>query len=312
MKLLTLLRWELVQVVRGSAPHMAATLVSFGSATLVAAGILALSLWNPFTPVTPTFPGRTDSSNTPSLTPIIGEFRGGVAFFLVLVWLLLVATAIGPALVAATVVRDRRSGRLDRILTDTGRADLVAVAKLLATLLPLGLILATAAPAASFAWLLGGLATSNALAGLAVLTAASVLVVALALLCAASATTEVTAVLMSYVLAGLFLVGPLVAGTALAVAGRHATANTVVSFDPLIGALASQPQLAVRLARLIGSDWPTPEPAVTLGTTTVPVWAADAATYLVVAAALVWLAGLILEPLHPLKTWRLRQVSLTR
>jgi len=40
--------------------------------------------------------------------------------------------------------------------------------------------------------------------------------------------------------------------------------------------------------------------------TAVPIWAADLAVYTLLATTLVWLTSVVLEPLHPLKTWRLR------
>jgi hypothetical protein len=307
MRLFALLRWELVQNARGLAPHATATIVSFGSAALVGAGIIVLSLWSPFPTATVSNGFRTDTSNTPALLPILGEFRGGIAFGVLLAWLLLIATAVGPALAVGTLVRDRQTGRLDRILSDASRADVVAVAKLLAALIPLTLILLTAGPSMSFAWLVGGLASRAALASVGVLLVAIVLIAAIGLFCSAIAGTEVAAILASYLLVASFLFGPLVLGLGLAAAGLRSVGNVVVALDPFVALFSGQPELASKLSDLIPSEWPVPPLTWVVADQTVPVWFVSVLVYAIVAAALVWLTSVLLEPLHPVKTWRLRQ-----
>jgi hypothetical protein len=312
MRALALLRWELVAAARGLAPHVTATLVALATAGLVGAGIVALDLWSPFSQVTPTFPGRTDQSNAASLTPIIGEFRGGVAFGVVLVWLLIIAGVVGPALTSGALVRDRANGRIDRLLTDAGRADVVALGKFIASLIPLVFILLTIAPSASFAWLIGGLPMGQAAAEIAVVVASVLLITAIGLFCASIARTEVTAMVAASLAVGLFLFGPLLASEGLTVAGKHAVANVVVAIDPLVALLTAQPGLADKLGKLVGADVPTPLLTVAIRHTAVPFWAVDAVGFVALSIVLVWLTSVAIEPLHPLKTWRLRQSRLAR
>ena len=314
MRTLVLLRWEIAQALRGLAPHVTLTGASLASTALTGLGLLALSLWSPFTIGSSggTFTTRTDSSTTPQLLPILGEYRGAVAFVVILTWLILIAAALGPAFMAGAIVRDRRSGRLDRVLTDTSRADVVALVKLLTGLIPLGLTLAAAAPSVSFAWLLGGLASPDAVVGAAVALILLVLITSIGLMCSAVAATEVTALLASYALIGGILWGPLLAAVGLSLAGFSAAASAVGSFDPLIALLASQQTLSRNLLRLLPTGWPAPHLVWLIGgpfKVEIPVWAADLAVYAVLAAFLVWVTGIVLEPLHPIKTWRLRGVG---
>jgi hypothetical protein len=307
MKALALIRWELVQAARGLAPHLALTIVSLFSAGLVGVGIVVMSLWSPFTQTTPAFPGRPDSSNAPSLLAILGEYRGGATFLIFLAGVLAVGTILGPALSAGPVVRERQSGRVERLLTDASRSDVLALAKLLATLVPLGLIVLAAAPSLSFAWLVGGLPMPDAIASAAVVVGTLLLIAAVGLLAAALATSEVIAVLASYCLAAGVLLGPFLAALGLALAGKRALADGVASLDPFVALLLAQPTLAERLVKLAPAPLPAPPTAWLIGRLLVPVWAADVALDLLLAAALVWLVGVALDPLHPIKTWRLRR-----
>jgi hypothetical protein len=306
MRMLVLFRWELTQAVRGLGPHLALTLVSLASVGLVGAGIFVMDLWSPF-PSTPSSVFRTDSSTVPQLSAVVGEHRGGIAFLIMLIWLLILAGLIGPAFSAGALVRDRRTGRLDRVLVDTSRAEAVALAKLLAGLVPLALVLAGGGPSASFAWLVGGLATQEAIAGVAVLLVVLVLIVAIGLLCSALATTEVSALVTSYFVIGLILFGPLVAGAGLALAGFRGIATTVLAFNPFVALLSVQSPLAAGLIRTLLPDWPGLRLVWVVGRTRIPVWAADILLYALVATALVWATSVLIEPLHPLKTWRLRR-----
>jgi hypothetical protein len=312
MKLLALLRWELIGAMRGSSAFAAVTFASLFSAGLVGAGIVALSLWSPFTVSAPTFPGRADPTTTPGIVPIIGEFRGGVAFLILVAWVVLLAAAMAPALLAGIVVRDRRTGRLDLVLTDASRADVVAVAKLLAALIPLGMILLAVGPAISFAWLVGGLASADALASVAIVLVTVVVIATIGLVCAAVTSTEVAAVLTSYFFVAIFLFGPLLAGAGFALVGSAAVANTLITLDPFVALLSAQSGLADGLFHLLPSDWPLPGLTLSVGHATFHAWVANVALYAIIAFALTSLTGVILEPLHPLKTWRLRHIRLPR
>jgi ABC-type transport system involved in multi-copper enzyme maturation permease subunit len=311
MKVLALLRWELSGTIRGTATFASLTVVAFASALIVAAGIATISLWSPFTAITPTFPGRTDAANAPTLLPIVGEFRGGVAFFLMLLWVLLIASLLAPALTASIVVRDRRSGRLDRLLTDASRADVVVVVKWLTTLIPLCMMLLVVGPAASFAWLVGGLGRREALGSIAVVVGTVCVLAAIALLCSALARTEVVAMLLSYVVVGGFLLGPVVLGIVLAVIGLRPQASALIGFSPLVAVLSSQTDLIDKLIKLLPSDWPTPPANWTYGTASAPTWQVDLLGYALIALFAIWLTTVVLEPLHPLKTWRLRRAGRT-
>lgn len=305
MRTLILVRWELVQAIRGLGPHLAVTLVSLASVGLVGVGIFLMDLWSPFPTSSNVF--RAESSNGPQLSALLGEHRGGIAFLVILVWLLVIAALVGPAFSAGAIVRDRRSGRLDRVLTDASRADVVALAKLLAGLIPLAMVLAGGGPSASFAWLIGGLATQEALAGVAVLLVAVVLVAAVGLFCSALVTTEVTALVTSYFVILTLFFAPLAAGVGLALAGFRATATSILAFDPFIALLSVQSPLAIGIVRTLLPDWPGLRLSWMIGRTRVPVWAADILLYALIAAVLVWLTSVLIEPLHPLKTWRLRR-----
>lgn len=306
MRTLVLVRWELTQAVRGLGPHLAVTLVSLASVGLVSVGIFLMDLWSPF-PSTSSTAFRTDNSNGAQFSALLGEHRGGIAFAIILIWLLVLAALVGPAFSAGALVRDRRTGRLDRVLVDASRADVVALAKLLAGLVPLAIVLAGGGPSASFAWLIGGLATQEAVASVAVLLVALVLIVAIGLVCSALATTEVSALVASYFFIGLILFGPLVTGAGLALAGFRSVATTVLAFDPFVALLSVQSPLAVGLVRTLLPNWPSLRLAWVIGKTRIPVWAADVLLYALIAAALVWVTSVLIEPLHPLKTWRLRR-----
>jgi ABC-type transport system involved in multi-copper enzyme maturation permease subunit len=301
-----LLRWELAGTMRGTATFASLTVVALASAVIVAVGIATFSLWAPFSAITPTFPGRTDPTNAPTLLPIVGEFRGGVAFYLILLWVIVIASMLAPALSAGVVVRDRRSGRLDRLLTDIARADVLAAVKWLAALIPLGLILLAAAPAVSFAWLVGGLDPQEALESVVVIAGTGCILAAIAVLCSALARTEVVAMLISYIVVGGFLLGPFILAVVLAVVGLHPEATAVIGFTPIVALLSAQGELTDKLSKLLPTDWPRLPAALAIGDSSAPVWQVDVVSYLIIALILIWLTAIVIEPLHPLKTWRLR------
>ena len=310
MKLLALLRWELVQTMRGAAPHLAITFAAITSAILAAIGIASISRWSPLTPNdTATGLFRAARPASSQLASLAGEYRGGITYLIIITWMLLVAAFVGPAFSAGTVVRDRQTGRLARLLTDAARADVVAVVKLLAALIPLGLVLAAILPTASFAWLLGGLLGRDAVLGAAILILAVIAVVAIGLLCSALATTEAAALLSSYLAVGAFLFGPLLIGLGLSVTGLSTAASAVISFAPLVAILSAESSLAHGYSQTMAGAWPMPRFSWEIGKLSVPAWAADAVIYIVLAVALVWLTSVVIEPLHPLKTRQLRQVS---
>jgi ABC-type transport system involved in multi-copper enzyme maturation permease subunit len=309
VRVVTLLRWELAGTIRGMATFASLTVVALASAVIVAAGIATFSLWAPFSAITPTFPGRTDPTNAPTLLPIIGEFRGGVAFYLILLWVVLVAAVLAPALTAGVLVRDRRSGRLDRLLTDTARADTLAAVKWLTALIPLGLILLAAAPAVSFAWLVGGLSGREALESIVVVAGTGCILAAISLLCSAVARTEVVAMLVSYVVVGGFLLGPFALGFVLAVVGLRSVASVAIGFTPIVAVLSAQGAFADKLVKLLPADWPSPPAALAIGSSSAPVWQVDVISYFLLTLILIWVTAIVLEPLHPLKTWRLRTAA---
>ncbi len=306
MRILALVQWELVQSVRGLGAHVAVTLTSLASVGLIGVGIFLLDLWSPF-PTTLGGGFRPDTTASEQFTSLLGEYRGGIAFFVFLTWIVLIAALIGPAFSAGAIVRDRRSGRLDRVLTDASRSDVVALAKLLAGLVPLSIVLAAVGPSTSFAWLIGGLATSEAIASIAVALSIVVLVAAIGLLCSAVATTEVAALIGSYFTIGAVILGPLLAGAGLALAGFRSAAAVVFAFDPLVALLSVQTRLAIGLTRTVLADWSPLRVTWTIGRTRVPVWAGDVLLYALIAVVLVWLTSVSIEPLHPIKTWRLRR-----
>ncbi|MGH2460312.1 MAG: hypothetical protein ACRDIY_15760 [Chloroflexota bacterium] len=308
MKTLTLVRWELVQAIRGLGPQVAVTLASLASVGLIGVGIFLLDLWSPF-PTASLSGFRADVPSSEQLSSLLGEYRGGMAFLVLLGWLVLIAALVGPAFSAGAIVRDRRSGRLDRVLTDASRADVVVVAKLFAGLVPLAIVLAAAGPSTSFAWLIGGLATREAIASVAVLVAIVVLVAAVGLACSAVATTEVGALIGSYIVVGGIVLGPLVAGAGLALAGFRSTAAIVVAFDPFVALLSVQTRLTLGLSRTLLADWSPLRVTWTIGRTRVPIWAGDVLLYALLAVGLVWLTSVVIEPLHPVKTWRMRRAQ---
>lgn len=314
MRLVTMLHWDLVQIARGEAAHVAFAVAALASAGLVGLGIVILRIWSPFTLV-PTFVGRAEPSGT-TLSSILGQYRGGFAFLIVMLWLLLLATAVGPAFTAAAIVRDRRAGRLDRVLLDTGRADLVVLGKLFSGLLPLLLVLLVAAPAISFAWMIGGIAKFDAIAEAVTLVLLVVLVAAIGVFASALARTETVAILASYCAVGAVFWAPLLGAVLLTASGREGLASVVASLNPIFALLAGQPELTRNLVHLAPTNVATPPIVWTLHhpiSLTAPVWAVDAAFYAVLAAGLVWLSSVALEPLHPLKTrWRRRATARVR
>jgi len=308
VRLLALLRWELVQTTRGAAPHIAITFAAISSAVLAAIGVAALSRWSPLTSGDASLGlFRTVRPASSPLASLAGEYRGGITYLIIITWMLLVAAFVGPAFSAGTLVRDRQTGRLARLLTDAARADVVAVVKLLATLIPLGLVLAAILPTASFAWLLGGLLGREAVLGAAILILVVVSVVAIGLLCSALATTEAAALLSSYLAVGGFLFGPILVGLGLSVTGLSAAASTVMSFTPFVAIFSAESSLAHSYSQTMAGQWPMPRFGWEIGKLFVPAWAADALLYAVLAATLVWLTSVVIEPLHPLKTRQLRQ-----
>ena len=71
----------------------------------------------------------------------------------------------------------------------------------------------------------------------------------------------------------------------------------------------AQPELGAKLFHLLPADWPAPPTIWTVNSVSIPAWIGDVVTYLTLSAGLVWLAGVALEPFHPLKTWRLRRAT---
>jgi len=171
----------------------------------------------------------------------------------------------------------------------------------------LSIVLAAAGPSTSFAWLIGGLATQEAIASIAVLVSIVVLVAAVGLACSAVATTEVAALIGSYFVIGGIVLGPLLAGVGLALAGFRSTAAIVFAFDPFVALLSVQTRLSLGLTRTLLADWSPLRVSWTIGRTRVPVWAGDVLLYALIAVGLVWLTSVLIEPLHPVKTWRLRR-----
>lgn len=299
MKLLSLLRWELVQTTRGLAPHAAVITTSLASAGLVASGMLVISKWSPFTP-TQSFGFRPPQQS--QFMSLVGEHRGDVAFLVILTWVLLIASLVGPAFTAGSIVRDRHSGRLDRLLLDASRSELVAIVKFLVALIPLGLVVATVGPSASFAWLTGGLPTGEAIVQVVILILALGLVCAIGLVASALATTEVTALIVSFLATMTIFWGPILGGIGLFVSGHTAVGESILSFSPTAALFSVESELATSFAHSAPRAWPRPRLAWDIGTLVVPVWLVDALLYAAIAVALVWLTSVLIDPLHPLRT----------
>jgi hypothetical protein len=118
--------------------------------------------------------------------------------------------------------------------------------------------------------------------------------------------------LVSYLVVGSFLLGPIVLGIVFAVVGLRPLASGLIGFSPLIAVLSSQSDLTDKLSKLLPSDWPTPPANWVYGNASAPAWQVDLLGYALIALLAIWLTTVVLEPLHPLKTWRLRRAGRAR
>ncbi|HLZ09441.1 MAG TPA: hypothetical protein VKT80_12675, partial [Chloroflexota bacterium] len=125
----------------------------------------------------------------------------------------------------------------------------------------------------------------------------------------ALARTEVVAMLVSYLVVGGFLLGPVMIGIVLAVVGLRAQASALIGFSPLVAVLSSQTDLVDKLSKLVPSDWPIPPAIWTFGNASATALQVNLVGYALISLFAVWLTTVVIEPLHPLKTWRLRRAG---
>jgi hypothetical protein len=83
----------------------------------------------------------------------------------------------------------------------------------------------------------------------------------------------------------------------------------LIGFTPIVAVLSSQQALTDKLIKLLPAEWPIPTANLVMGRASAPTWQVDLAGYLLIALVCVALTAIVLEPLHPLKTWRLRQAA---
>jgi len=305
----TILTRELVVSFRRGTPYALLTANALVLAALAAAVAAISSSVSPW--IAPSI-GATSASAPTGFVAALLAWRGPALFLLLAAWLALLTAFVAPATGARALTADRGDATLDMLVASGVPAGGLVLGKWLGATLQVALVLLSGAPAFALAWLFGGVGPSVVALTACLLLAHAGLLVAMGMLAAALVGGELLPTA-----AGAFLASLLFFATASAfVVG---VANGETSFvrlgvaNPLLALAAANPEFAEALAKAaavpVGALPVHPTATLTGRALGAPLPVLSAALYAALAALVLPLVALNLDPYHPLKTARLRRRS---
>jgi ABC-type transport system involved in cytochrome c biogenesis permease component len=281
--------------------------------TVLAVGIeSAVGAFSPW--VAPAI-GSTVAPHPSSLAAVMLSWRGPVLFLGLTMWVLGLIVVIVPALSATALNAERRDGTLDALMLSGTHSLSLVIAKLVAASLHAGLIVFTAMPAFALVWVLGGVSMSAVVATLAVAVSHLVLLVAICLAVSASIRQPSTSILIGYLLALGASILPFVGWVASTLLEMTRTAHALAILSPVVASLAALPAFGSALLGVtpLNPDALPIEMIVQLEVIGVravlPLWAWTITVDAIAIVILIAVTAIVVEPLHPLKTVRLRRLQ---
>jgi hypothetical protein len=304
--LIAVLQRELLISLRRGAPYALLAL----NATLLAGLAAAVgALAGTVSPWTAPAIGATTAVAPTGLGPTLVAWRGPALFFLLTLWLAMLATAVAPAVGARALGHERRAGTLDDLLASGVSPLGIILGKLLAACAQVGLVLLSAAPAFALVWLFGGVGWKVVLLAGGFLAAYTLFLIALGLLIGALAGGDVVPAMLGAFVAGLIVFATLVGFAAVVVAGRTG-GPMLAAANPLIDLLVANRDFAEALGKQLPATFTLPmRPTATLFGRELggPLPFVAGMGYAALGLALLPIAAAALDPYHPLKTTRLRR-----
>lgn len=295
--LATLVAKEWRTWLRSRAPFAGLTLLSLAFAALT-----LLALWPVVASLTVRVPsiGSAGPSSGSTLGGLLAAQRGLFIFTGLGLAVLAAAAVVAPAVGSTAVTGERRAETWEAIvLTGVGTGRLL-LGKLLAASGLVLLLLATAVPAFAAAWAFGGVSPAQAASAVLVVVATVLGFTAIGVFCSALARTPPLAALYAYAAVFLLAVGTIalaVLGESLGWGERTRLLLHLNPFAALLtsGGAAVEQALASAPVPLRQSLAPQATEALGLSLR-YPLWSAQVAIYLALAAVLTALGGLLADP----------------
>ncbi|TAK24108.1 MAG: hypothetical protein EPO26_06760 [Chloroflexota bacterium] len=296
---------ELVLGSRRGAPYallLANGILMAGVAAALNAVVGTVSPW-----VAPSI-GATPSSTPSGVGPMLVAWRGPALFILLCAWLTIMGTIFAPVIGARAIGADRRTGALDDLIGSGTRVESLVAAKLLAVALQSAMIVASGLPAFALVWLLGGVAATTAVSAALVIASWLLLLGALGLVSSSFSRGDVAPAAAGGVIGATLLIAPIVTYLLFMLTDRTG-GGFIVALSPLAAILAANPEFADALGKVapIATSLPVRVtislPGAVVGG---PLPLVSAGFYVLLSIALVPVVALTLDPMHRLKTIRLR------
>jgi hypothetical protein len=178
------------------------------------------------------------------------------------------------------------------------------------------LLLGTALPVFAAAWLFGGVGLAEAGPTLLVVVASVLLFGSLGLFFSTFVPSSLAAALYAYLVVAGLSVGTVAVFLVAASLRLGDVAAPLVYLNPYLAVFAASESLRQDVVGLLPLSQrgllPAPSQQVFGVMLTIPHWAATTALYLLGSAVLVLASAVVLDPLHPLKTRRLRSARRER
>lgn len=311
--MIAVLARELVQRFRGGGVYWLLFLNGLVLAAVAVATERAVGTYSPW--VAPAI-GSTSPPVPSTLGGLALAWRGQALFAIMTLWQLFLVTAIVPGIAASALAAERRDGTLPLLFASGASGGAVVLAKFLAALLHGGVILLSSAPAAVLVWLLGGVPPLPLGVTLALLASHTALVAAIGTLASAISRHGAAATIATYVAAVATLVAPLVLATAASLAGWARTARFVASLSPLTIPFLSQSEYATTFLRAAplpsGLRFLRFDEALVGPPFNFSLWSVVFLADLLLITLLLLIAAVAIDPLHPIKTVRLRRAAALR
>jgi ABC-type transport system involved in multi-copper enzyme maturation permease subunit len=274
-------------------------IVVLGTATVLSQGV---------GPVPALF--STGVTSTSGVNALLTAYRALWLFLVGALCLLLAASMVAPAIASAAFQGEREAGTYDLLLA-TGVSPLALVlGKLGGAAAFVLLLLGTALPVFAAAWLFGGVTPTEAGPALLVVGMSVLLFAALGVFFSTFVPSSLAAALYAYLVINLMTLGTAAIYLVAASVRMGDTVAPLVYLNPYLAVLAASDPLRQDLSGLLPLSQrallPAPPQQVLGMSLTLPHWAATSGLYALASVALIAASAIILDPLHPLKTRRVR------
>ncbi|SRR5579884_500158 len=273
--------------------------VVLGTATVLAQGV---------GPVPALF--STGATATSGLTALVSSYRAMWLFLVGAICLLLASSLVAPAVASAAIQGEREAGTFDLLLASGMSPSAVALGKLFGATVFVLLLLGTALPVFAASWLFGGVSLQEAGPALLVVIASVVLFASLGLFFSTFIPSSLAAALYAYLIVNTLTLGTAALYLVAASVRLGDTFGVLVYLNPYLALLSASESLRQDVVSLLPLSerglLPGPAQQVFGLLVALPHWATTVALYAVASLVLVYLSGVVLDPMHPLKTRGLR------